>query len=99
MAIRYSNLGAIYQEQGTLNKAVEYSHKALAINLTLFGENNSKIATNYNNLGEIYQLQGNMEKALECVNHALRIAINIYGNNHSTVDALVTRQQTLKKEI
>ncbi|WP_166156963.1 tetratricopeptide repeat protein [Neochlamydia sp. AcF84] len=94
----YNNLGAIYQKQGNLDKAAEYTEKALAINLKLFGENHPAIVTNYNNLGWIYQLTGNTEKAADCANQALKIAINLYGNNHPTVAALVTRQQTLKKE-
>ncbi|KIC76579.1 hypothetical protein DB41_FK00010, partial [Neochlamydia sp. TUME1] len=78
-------LGIIYQEQGNLDKAVEYINKALAIELKLFGEKHPLVARDYNNLGTIYQKQGNLSKAVESIHRALAISLKILGEYHSDV--------------
>ncbi|NGY95471.1 hypothetical protein NEOC84_001391, partial len=78
-------LGIIYQQQGNLNKALEYSQKALAIDLKLFGKNHPKVAACYNNLGQIYQDQGNLEKAADYTQKALAIDLKLFGENHPKV--------------
>jgi tetratricopeptide (TPR) repeat protein len=78
-------LGAIYKKQGNLDKAAEYSEKALAIDLKFFGENPRNVARDYNNLGQIYQEQGILGKAAECYQKALAINLKLFGKNHPTV--------------
>jgi tetratricopeptide (TPR) repeat protein/predicted nucleotidyltransferase len=78
-------LAIIYHGQGNLNKAAEYGHKALAINLKLFGENHPVVARDYNNLGGIYQDQGNLDKAEEYGTEALDINLKLFGENHPIV--------------
>ncbi|KIC73518.1 hypothetical protein DB42_CA00200 [Neochlamydia sp. EPS4] len=80
-----STLGIIYQDQGNLAKAAEYGHKALAIDLKLFGENHSSVAIDYNNLSQVYQEQYNLEKAAEYGHKALAIDRKLFGENHPTV--------------
>ncbi|KIC75205.1 hypothetical protein DB42_AK00050 [Neochlamydia sp. EPS4] len=77
-----SALGNIYHDQGNLDKAVEYSTKALAINLKIYGENHSTVSACYSNLGAIYKNQGNLAKAVEYSNKALAINLKLYGENH-----------------
>ncbi|KIC73178.1 hypothetical protein DB41_JP00010, partial [Neochlamydia sp. TUME1] len=78
-------LGIIYKDQGNLDKAAEYSNKALAINLELYDENHPQAAICYSNLGAIYQDQGNLEKAAEYSNKALAINLELYDENHPQV--------------
>ncbi|MBS4165565.1 Uncharacterized protein NEOC65_000626 [Neochlamydia sp. AcF65] len=78
-------LGLIYENQGNLKKATEYTQKALAIAIRRGGEICPSVATVYNNLLMIYYAQGNLEEAAKYGNQALQININLYGKNHSHV--------------
>ncbi|KIC73152.1 hypothetical protein DB41_JQ00030 [Neochlamydia sp. TUME1] len=78
-------LGAIYQLQGNLDKAVEYSEKALAIELKLFGETFIGVAGKYNNLGQIYKEQGNLSKAAEYSEKALGIDLKLLKEDHGVI--------------
>ncbi|KIC76620.1 hypothetical protein DB41_FH00010, partial [Neochlamydia sp. TUME1] len=78
-------LGIIYLDQGNLDKAAEYSIKALAINLDLYGETYPTVARDYSNLGLIYKAQGNLDKATEYNIKALTIKLKVFGENHPTV--------------
>ncbi|WP_039384016.1 tetratricopeptide repeat protein [Neochlamydia sp. TUME1] len=78
-------LGIIYLEQGKLDKAVEYSNKAISIYLKLFGENHPKVATTCNNLGAIYQHQGNLKQAAEYAKKALAIDLKFFGESYPTL--------------
>lgn len=62
----YNLLGAIYNELGEYNKAIDYHSKALSISsskeiLTVY---QSK-ATSYNNLGFVYQNLNNYDTAIK----------------------------------
>ncbi|BBI17272.1 tetratricopeptide repeat protein [Neochlamydia sp. S13] len=78
-------LGIIYLDQGNLDKAAEYSIKALAINLDLYGETYPTVARDYSNLGLIYKAQGNLDKATVYNIKALTIKLKVFGENHPTV--------------
>ncbi|WP_166158550.1 tetratricopeptide repeat protein [Neochlamydia sp. AcF84] len=78
-------LGAIYKEQGYLDKAAEYTNKSLVINLKLFGENHLWVAGDYNNLGQIYKAQGKLDKAAEYGEKALAIDLRLFKEDHSVI--------------
>ena len=56
---KYYNLAISYRLQGDLDKAIEYSHKAITMSP---GDPDT-----YYHLGFIYELKGNYNKAAECL--------------------------------
>jgi len=90
MASSYNNMGVIYKNQGSLDKALQSYISALRIQ-----EDNKfvdAIAYTYSNIGTVYSLKGEYDKALEyfnqandqfkSINHDLRIigSLNNIGN-------------------
>ncbi|BBI18315.1 tetratricopeptide repeat protein [Neochlamydia sp. S13] len=80
-----SALAIIYHEQGNLDKAIDYSNKALAITIKLFGEYHPGMAREYNTLGLIYKEKGSLAQAEEYINKALAINLNFFGENRLSV--------------
>jgi tetratricopeptide (TPR) repeat protein len=65
LASTYINMGAIFQEKGELDKALEYLEKSREISIKNFGENHHELAKTYGNMGLFYQDKGELDKALE----------------------------------
>ncbi|KIC76766.1 hypothetical protein DB41_EN00010 [Neochlamydia sp. TUME1] len=95
MAIGYNNLGQINKDQGNLVQAEEYSNKALAIDLELFGKYSPLVAFDYHDLGGIYKEQGYLEKAKEYINKTLAINLKLFGENHPIVTMLANKLKTI----
>jgi len=90
MASSYNNMGVVYKNQGSLDRALESYIAALQIQ-----EENKfvdAVAYTYSNIGTVYSLKGDYEKALDyfnrandqfkSINHNLRIigSLNNIGN-------------------
>ena len=88
MANSYHNIGAIYKNQGNMEKALEY----YAMSLKISEEIGDKMGMghSYNNIGIIYDEQGNLKKALEYLLLAKKLFQEIYviSNLDETLKAL-----------
>lgn len=82
IAISYSDIAAVYRDQGLYSKALEYNLKALAICEKIQGKNHPNIGGCYNNIGYVYYVQGEYDKALEYYWKALAIFKKAFGLNH-----------------
>jgi len=58
-----SAIGYVYHILADYKKAIEYSEKALKINLKTYGEDHPKVASDWNNLGVVYNFLGEYKKA------------------------------------
>lgn len=67
----YNNIGIIYNEQGSFDKALESHFASLKINEEL--QDKKGISASMNNMGLIYDKQGNNDKALESHLASLKI--------------------------
>ena len=65
----YHGLGIAYQERGDIGKAIEYTHKALA--LYALEDDNALQATGQNELGLLLMRQGQMERAEDAFRSAI----------------------------
>ena len=81
-ASSYNNIGAVYDDLGDYDKALEYHFKALEIRKDVLGENNADTAGSYNNIGNVYDKLGDYDKALEYHFKALEIFKEVLGENH-----------------
>ena len=83
LATIYNNIGRIYEDQGNIEKALEYYFSSL----TIREENNEKfkVAQTYNNIAVVYKNQGEIEKALEYHFLSLKIKEDIERNHPDDV--------------
>ena len=82
VAIGYSNMGSVYEEQGEYEKAKELYEKSLRIHERVLGEGHPDTASIYNNLGLVYAAQREYEKAEKLFEKSLRVYERIMGENH-----------------
>ena len=82
VAIGYSNMGSVYEEQGEYEKAKGLYEKSLRIRERMLGEDHPDTASIYNNLGLVYAAQREYEKAEELFEKSLRVYERIMGENH-----------------
>ena len=82
VAIGYSNMGSVYEEQGEYEKAKGLYEKSLRIRERVLGEGHPDTASIYNNLGLVYAAQREYEKAEELFEKSLRVYERIMGENH-----------------
>jgi tetratricopeptide (TPR) repeat protein len=64
------------------DKAIENYEQSIRININLYGENHSSLATYYNNLGAIWGRKWNLDKAIEYHEKSLNISIKSHGEQH-----------------
>lgn len=81
-AMSYNNIGAIYDDLGDYDKALEFHNKALEIRKDVLEENHPDTAASYNNIGIVYDELGDYDKALEYHNKALEIFEEVLGESH-----------------
>ena len=85
VAIAYSDLAGVLQDQGDLKKAKEYHERALAIRQQTLAPRNPGVACSYNNLATVLRGQGDLKKAKEYLEHALAIVQQTLGPQHPDV--------------
>ena len=82
VAIGYSNMGSVYEEQGEYEKAKGLYEKSLRIRERMLGEGHPDIASIYSKMGSVYEEQGEYEKAKELYEKSLRIHERVLGEGH-----------------
>ncbi|MCP3897019.1 MAG: tetratricopeptide repeat protein, partial [Moraxella sp.] len=80
-----NDYGAILDELGEYDKAIEYYEKALAIDIKTYGDQHPDVARDLNNLGSAWNSLGEYDKAIEYYKEALAIDIKDYGDQHPKV--------------
>ncbi|MBL4655342.1 MAG: tetratricopeptide repeat protein, partial [Bacteroidia bacterium] len=107
MAVSYNNIGGIYDDQGEIEKALEYYFFSLKIKEEI--KDKKGMAYSYNNIGFIHDKQGEIEKALEYFFLSLKIREEIndkkgmatsyhnIGNMLCNLDSLPDRQAGLEE--
>ncbi|MHC6202867.1 DUF2225 domain-containing protein [Breznakiellaceae bacterium SP9] len=81
-AIKYNNIGLVYNNMGKYPKALEFLQKALVIMEEVFGKNHPATAVSYNSIGDVYHNMGKYPKALEFLQNNLAICEEVFGKNH-----------------
>ena len=76
---------SVYSEKGELDKALEYCHKALTIQLNTVGDNHPDVAISYSNMANVYSGKGELDNALAYYNQSLTIRLKTNGKNHPSV--------------
>ncbi len=82
VAIGYSNMGSVYEEQGEYEKAKGLYEKSLRIRERMLGEGHPDIASIYSKMGSVYEEQGEYEKAKGLYEKSLRIRERVLGEGH-----------------
>nr|DAW85708.1 MAG TPA: type IV pilus biogenesis/stability protein PilW [Bacteriophage sp.] len=82
VAIGYSNMGSVYEEQGEYEKAKGLYEKSLRIRERVLGEGHPDTARSYSKMGSVYEEQGEYEKAKELYEKSLRIHERVLGEGH-----------------
>lgn len=87
LAKTYNNMGAMLQQDGKHEQALEYYNQGLAIKIKAAGYWHLDVAKTFNNIGEVHRLQGDVAKALECYRKALDITTKVADHGHLDVAA------------
>ena len=82
VAIGYSNMGSVYEEQGEYEKAKGLYEKSLRIRERMLGEDHPDTASIYSKMGSVYEEQGEYEKAKGLYEKSLRIRERMLGEDH-----------------
>ena len=82
VAIGYSNMGSVYEEQGEYEKAKGLYEKSLRIRERVLGEDHPDTARSYSKMGSVYEEQGEYEKAKGLYEKSLRIHERVLGEGH-----------------
>ena len=81
----FSASGLVYWKIGKNIQAKEFHEKALMIQKSIFGEENSEVAIHIGNLGAVYLSLGEYNQARELFEKALFIQRKILGDEHAHV--------------
>lgn len=74
MAVVYNNIGNVLWQKQDYEAALEYTHKSLIINESIFGKNSHQLIRNLKQLGKIYQLKQAYGQALLHLTRSLIIS-------------------------
>ena len=80
-----ASLAILYRSIGAYQKSIDYSEKALKIDLAVFGDKHPNVAREYNNLGLAWSNLGDDKKAIEYYSKALEIDMSVFGDKHPEV--------------
>jgi tetratricopeptide (TPR) repeat protein len=78
-------LGRIANNKGKYERALEYFHTSLKIDMKILQPDDPTIANTYNSIANIYQTKGDCKRALESYNKALTIFQRTLGESHPHV--------------
>ncbi|RJP79257.1 MAG: tetratricopeptide repeat protein, partial [Desulfobacteraceae bacterium] len=81
----FNNYGALLQDLGDNQKAIELYEHSLHISRNALGPEHPSVATTMNNLAAVYETLGHYQKALELYEHSLHISRNALGPEHPSV--------------
>ena len=81
----FSNSGIVYRRIEKNTQAKEFHEKALTIDKSIYGEENSKVAVDVGNLASVYLSLGEYNQARELYGKALLIQKKIFGDEHAHV--------------
>ena len=79
------------------DKALEFYHKALGIQLRLLGPSHPDNAYTYNNIAEAYRRQGDYPKAMEFYSKALKIFEDTFGADHQNTQTVMRNIEVAKE--
>jgi signal transduction histidine kinase/DNA-binding response OmpR family regulator len=96
VAIAYANIGNVFSDEQTPDKAIEWLEKALAIRLSLPDGERGAVIT-YNNLAVAYNGKGDYDKAIEYAQKGYELAQSSENKFLAGVLAGSTGQLLLKK--
>ena len=87
VALSYLNdqVGNSLRRDGQYDKALEFLHKSLAIDLKNHGKNHLYVAIGYNNIEMVHDKKGDSDKALEFYHKSLAIFLVKLGKDHLDV--------------
>ena len=98
VAIGYSNMGSVYEEQGEYEKAKGLYEKSLRIRERMLGEGHPDIASIYSKMGSVYEEQGEYEKAKGLYEKSLRIRERMLGEGHPDIASIYSKMGSVYEE-
>ena len=98
VAIGYSNMGSVYEEQGEYEKAKGLYEKSLRIRERVLGEDHPDTARSYSKMGSVYEEQGEYEKAKGLYEKSLRIRERMLGEDHPDTASIYSNMGSVYEE-
>ena len=98
VAIGYSNMGSVYEEQGEYEKAKGLYEKSLRIRERMLGEDHPDTASSYSKMGSVYEEQGEYEKAKGLYEKSLRIRERMLGEDHPDTASSYSKMGSVYEE-
>ena len=98
VAIGYSNMGSVYEEQGEYEKAKGLYEKSLRIRERMLGEDHPDTASIYSKMGSVYEEQGEYEKAKGLYEKSLRIRERMLGEDHPDTASIYSKMGSVYEE-
>ena len=98
VAIGYSNMGSVYEEQGEYEKAKGLYEKSLRIRERVLGEGHPDTARSYSKMGSVYEEQGEYEKAKGLYEKSLRIRERMLGEGHPDIASIYSKMGSVYEE-
>ncbi|MGB1207412.1 MAG: tetratricopeptide repeat protein [Chitinophagales bacterium] len=99
LAISYNNLALICQKIGKLSEALKYQKKVIVIQKQIFDERHPSLAISYHNLSAILIAKKEFKQALFYNEKAIAILQYNFPNGHRYLDATLSYQFHLKKQL
>jgi tetratricopeptide (TPR) repeat protein len=82
LADTYNNIGIVHRAKAEYDKALEFYHKSLAIDLVKLGKDHPSVALTYYNMAIAYGAKKNVIKKKELLRKAYAIQLKKLGKDH-----------------
>ncbi|MFF8399778.1 dsDNA nuclease domain-containing protein [Streptomyces sp. NPDC016172] len=82
VATTLANLSVVYSGLGLLGNAAAAAHRAIKIDVEVYGEDHPQLMVDFNNLASALMLSGNYRAALKWLNRAHAISVRAFGNEN-----------------
>lgn len=92
----YFNLALVLQEQGNVDRAMEYHETVLRHRERTLGKDHPVTSASYMNIGLCLKEQGKLEEAFKCLKETLRIRRLTLGPNHAETAVCIVNLGNLK---